>query len=122
MNWFETLPDQCPPSEALTTAGVTVYRAVLTNPASEEDFKSHRELYPSKFFSVSECQARSISVHDKIEETQKLKKLPRFKNKFHIMELNLDAEDGLILKTNGPHHYSWWRTTEFTFAERQIVA
>ena len=122
MNWFETLPDKCPPSDAVTTENVKVYRAVLTSPATDEDFKSHRELFPTKFFSVSECQARSLSVHDNMAETEKLKKLPRFKNNFFIMELNLKAEDGLILKTNGPNHYSWWRSTEFDYSEREIIA
>lgn len=122
MNWFETLPDKCPPSEAVTAEGMRVYRAIASSPATEEDFKSHRELFPNKFFSVTECQARSLSVHDNIAETEKLKKLPRFRDSFFVMELELSAGDGLILKTNGPHHYSWWRSSEFNYGEREIVA
>jgi hypothetical protein len=114
MNWFESLPNECPPKEAVDTEGYTVYRITESTPPNDSDFYSHRMKFPEKIFKVDECQARSLSVYDDYNATLNVTKLPTFKKKTNfIVELNLRKGDGLIAKTSGPNHYSWWRSRDF---------
>jgi hypothetical protein len=114
MNWFEPLPDQCPPKEAVDTDGYTVFRIAASDPATDSDLHSHRKINPDKIYPVDECRACSLSVYDDYEATLNVTKLPAFKKKTNfILQLNLKSGDGLIQKTSGPNHYSWWRSAEF---------
>lgn len=114
MLWSEPLPDQCPPNDAVSTEGYTVYRIATSSPPSEFDFQSHRARSPEKKFHVSECEAMSLSVYDDLESTENVTKLPAFKKKTnYIIKLSLKESDGLILKTFGANHYSWWRSKDF---------
>jgi hypothetical protein len=115
MDWFEPLPSECPPKKAIPTESITVYR-ITANPPKKEDFHSHRKIYPNKVFTVDSCIACSLSVFDTEEVAIKLIKLPRFKNKV-VTELQLTIDDGVILKTSGAHHYSWWRSQKFNLYE-----
>jgi hypothetical protein len=112
-NWFEELPEKCPPENAFDPDGRVFYRLSATQQPTEEDFKSQRANCPTcKFKDVSECIARSISVWDDFEKCLNLLKLPRHKGKA-AMKIEMTSGDGLVLQTFKPNHYSWWRTQTF---------
>jgi len=114
MNWFEPLPNECPPKEAVDTEGLVVYRITASDPPTAYDFQSHRMRFPNKTFQVDECQAMSLSVHDDYEAAVDVTKLPSFKKKTNfIKEISLKKDDGLIKQTGSANHYSWWRSHNF---------
>jgi hypothetical protein len=116
--WFEELPEQCPPNKAFIPQGMTVYRFSSSEVPNNNDFISQRLLNPERFFNgVSECFARALSVYDNLEACNNIYKLPRHKKRFKsILEVNLCDGDGLIMKSfNDPNHYSWWRSNSFNF-------
>jgi hypothetical protein len=116
IDWFEDLPDKCPPDDAINPDGRTFYRLTNSDIPSDKDFLSLRELCPScKFRDVSECIARSLSIWEDVEKCLNLLKLPRHKDK-KVLTLKLEATDGLILQTFKKSHYSWWRTKSFDFS------
>jgi hypothetical protein len=119
MNWFEELPDQCPPSEAIEPDNEVFCRAIEGDSAESSDFLSQREICGNDkvFEGVSECIARSVSLSQNI---QGILKLPRFKGK-KFVEIELKKEDGLILQTFKKSHYSWWRSQNFDFQNVKIA-
>ena len=111
--WSETLPEQCPPEKAFEPNGHVFYRLTKTLFPTTDDFKSQRADCPTcQFNGVSECVTRSLSVWDDINKCLNLLKLPRHKGKT-TMIIELAPNDGLILQTFKPNHYSWWRTETF---------
>lgn len=80
--WFEALPEQCPPTDAAQCKGY-YYRIANGNPATTEDFFSQRKLQLDKVFKgfgIDECIARAISLFSTKEEAERRLKLPKFKN------------------------------------------
>lgn len=126
MDWFETLPQQCPPFEATASDGVSFFRLLLSNPATEQDFLSQRALFKTKPFKVSECQARSISIFSNIHDCIKVSKLPTFRGKdTYLGEFVLSLNDGVILNTpshSSNSHFSWWRTKDFDFLKVKVIS
>lgn len=62
--WFETLPEQCPPTDAEQCEGY-YYRIANGNPATTEDFFSQRKMQPDKVFKglgIDECVTRAVSL------------------------------------------------------------
>ena len=62
--WFEALPEQCPPTDAAQCKGY-YYRIANGNPATTEDFFSQRKLQPDKVFKgfgIDECIASGKST------------------------------------------------------------
>lgn len=49
VEWFELLPEQCPPEDAQQCDGY-YYRIANGNPAQSVDFFSQRRLQPDKVF------------------------------------------------------------------------
>jgi hypothetical protein len=120
-NWSEQLPDRCPPEEAYNPNGQVFYRLCQSNPASSQDFLSNRFLCPTcNFPNVSECIALSLSVFIDMEKCLNIRRLPRHKNS-KVMYFQIKDGDGLVLKTSGPGHYSWWRTHNFDIALASVV-
>ncbi len=117
MDWYENLPQSCPPQEAKEPSGEQYFRILNSNNPSNNDFLSHRALYPDKKFSVSECQAMAISLFTDKESCRIVAKLPKYRNKnLYIGELILTKSDGLIAHTPNKkslNHYSWWRSIKF---------
>ena len=113
--WSERLPDQCPPDVALNPDGLVFYRLCSAPPPTLDDFKSQRANCPTCNFKVDECITSSLSVWDDIDKCLNLLKLPRHKGKA-AMQLELSSNDGLVLQTFKPNHYSWWRTQSFDIA------
>jgi hypothetical protein len=111
--WAEDLPSKCPPKTAIIPQYQTFYRLVKQFPPTEEDFYSHRKLYPKKNFKTNECRVHSLSIFSSLKECAKLLKLPLHKNK-KIIKLTLTPESGVILQTgNNPSHYSWWKKEKY---------
>lgn len=116
MQWSENLPDQCPPENAFDPNGLVFYRLCETAPPTDQDFKSQRAVCPTCVYKdVTECIAHSLSVWDNVEKCLNLLKLPRHKGKA-AMKLELTTNDGLVLRTFKPNHYSWWKTQSFDIA------
>lgn len=116
IEWFEELPESCPPKEAFIPNEMTVYRLSTDETPSNTDFLSFRSLNPERIIKgVDECTVRSLSVFDDLDACRNHLKLPMPKKKFkNILEINLSNNDGLIMKTfKDPNHYSWWRSKSF---------
>ncbi|MCF0188581.1 MAG: hypothetical protein HUK04_03725 [Bacteroidaceae bacterium] len=112
MQWFEELPHKCPPDDAQPANG-EYYRIANQDPAQSDDFFSQRKLQPLKAFQgIDECTTMALFVFDDKQTALNLLKLPKFRNA-HIVKVTLMPTDGMTKKTFGPHHFSWWRTTQF---------
>ena len=82
VEWFELLPEQCPPEDAQQCDGY-YYRIANGNPAQSVDFFSQRRLQPDKVFKglgVDECITRAVSLFSDRKEAEKRLKLPKFRN------------------------------------------
>ena len=114
MNWFEDLPDGCPPGDALAAEDDVVYRLTKNNPPVSEDFISQRKEFPEAVFpKIPECIARAVSTWRSPEKCLQQKKFPRHKSKV-IAKVKLVSTDGMIKQTFKKNHVSWWRTDSFT--------
>lgn len=122
MNWYEQLPPQCPPLDAVPCVG-TYYRIAKGNPATDNDFFSQRKLQPNKVFSglgVDECIARFISLFSEVNDATRRLKLPKFRSA-NVVEITLQPKDGVIKKTFSDSHYSWWRSTDFEVSQAKTI-
>ena len=120
--WFEELPEQCPPEDAKECNGI-YYRIANGNPATSADFFSQKRLQPDKIFTgegIDDCIVKSISLFSDRKEREKRLKLPKFR-KGVIAEVKLEPKDGMIKKTFGNAHYSWWRTNEFEVSQAKVL-
>lgn len=114
MNWFEDLPEKCPPADAKSPENATFYRLCSSIPASSVDFMSKKLEEPKRNFAgVPNCILFSVSIWAKKEDCIEQTKFPTQKNK-KVGKIILIQEDGLIQKTFSKSHYSWWRTNKFT--------
>ena len=110
MEWFEELPEGCPPDDAYLPNNEQFFRLVEQYPPTETDFLSQRRLYPQKSFHTNECRARSLSMFSVLFECVNILKLPAHRNK-RIIQLKLPNKSGVILQTGrAKTHYSWWRS------------
>lgn len=113
--YYESLPLNCPDLGASPVDGVPFYRFVKSNPATNEDFLSHRKKFPQKKFQVSECKASSVSIF-KISTLLDIHKLPTFKNSIKAI-VTLVLSDGSVLANGDNEHHSWWRSASFKIGE-----
>ena len=105
--WLEDLPESCPPSDAYAS-NETFYRLVSNNPPKISDFWSNRKIFPqTPFPDLDECLIKSCSIISTIEECKKRRKHSRFKDK-RILKFYLNRDIGVIKKTFGRCHFSWW--------------
>ena len=121
-NWFEELPEKCLPEDAKECSGV-FYRIANGNPATSANFFSQRRLQPNKVFrgeGIDDCIVKSIYLFSDKKEIEKRMKLPKFK-KAVIAEVKLEPKDGMIKKTFGVAHYSWWRTNDFNVSQAKVL-
>lgn len=119
-SWYEVLPEKCPPQNATEPNSVIFYRLCSNNPPQNDDFLSHKFLFPAKVFNTTECICRALSLWTNKEICLTLTKLPLHKKKC-VAEVTLNNCDGLILKTGKEFHYSWWRTKEFDIKKCLVV-
>lgn len=117
--WFEELPDQCPPANAEALNG-DFYRLVEGVEVVCKDFWSHRKIWPSKKFNVSECRARSVSIFNSYDTCEKLTKLPLHRNK-QVAKILLNSSCGVGKQTGREKtHFSWWRSDSFATSDASL--
>lgn len=122
MQWFEELPQQCPPMDALPANG-RFYRIAKGVPTETDDYFSQRRLQPDKQFvgeGIDECITRSVSLFSSLDDARKRLRLPKFRSQT-VVVVDLVPEDGVVKKTFGPAHYSWWRSLEFDFRKAELA-
>lgn len=122
MEWFEELPAQCPPLDAMPASG-TYYRIAKGVPTESEDYFSQRRLQPDKVFlgeGIDECIVRSVSLFSTLPDAQKRLRLPKFRKDI-VVTVDLQPKDGVIKKTFGPAHYSWWRSKQFNYLQATLA-
>jgi hypothetical protein len=114
MSYREPLPEGCPPTESEEVIGARdVFRLVKASAATAEDFRSLRAERPDATFrGVSECLARGVSVHTDRADSEKTRKLPRFKNSL-VCRVRLVDGAGRIQQTFQPTHHTWWPLATF---------
>ena len=115
MSHREPLPDGCPPSEAHEVVDERiVFRLVFTNPPAGDDFRSQRAERPDAVFPprITECVARGVSVHTERKDSEKARRLPRFRRAL-ICGVRLTASAGHIQQTFQPSHHTWWPLATF---------
>lgn len=99
-------PQECPPTDA-EVAGGQVYRVVKSNPPTEEDLLSVRELRQQR--NGCPCMQRGLSVFHKYRDAcHTLKVFPKL-GKF-IAKGDLEESHGKQKKTGkkADSHYTWW--------------
>lgn len=112
-NWVESLPDGCPPPDAVPPQDGTYFRLVASVPPTEADFRSYRALFPSRKNPNDECVLRSCSVFTSYAACQEATNNRTQRGK-RVMALALPGESGLIKQTGrNPTHFSWWRSAGF---------
>lgn len=113
MNWYEELPDNCPPIDAFEPKGNEFYRLCKGSSAISSDFYSQKKENPSRTFAgVPECLLSSVSIWDDKNKCLHQKKYPTQKNKT-VCKIILEKEDGTIKNSFKTNHYSWWRSESF---------
>lgn len=119
----EFLPEGCPPTEAEEiTDTMIVFRLVRTDTPDNSDFRSKRAESPNNQFSVSECQARGLSVYLQVREARKQLKIPTLRGML-ICQVTLDKGAGYILKTGRRSHFTWWPLADFDILDNcQVVS
>ena len=109
--WFEALPEQCPPTDAKRCEGC-YYRIANGNPVTTEDFFSQRKMQPDKVFKglgIDECVTRAVSLFSEREEAE---------GKYCFSHIGTKRWS---VKEIGIAHYSWWRTKDFNVLQAKIV-
>ena len=113
MSYRDPLPEGCPPSEAEEIkAERVVYRLVCANTPQLGDFQSQRMERPQTIFRVPECLACGISVHTQQFDSERIRKLPRFRNSL-VCRVRLQNGAGRIQQTFQPSHHTWWPLAAF---------
>jgi hypothetical protein len=122
MDWFEDLPEKCPPPESYQPQEENFYR-LGSNPPVEENFFSHRKISPEKIFHVSECIAHSLSLLNTFDAAIQYRALPTLKNKsLSIIKITLKSEHGQVQQTTkNQNHFSWWRTNSFDITQCSVL-
>ncbi len=112
-NWFENLPDKCPPNDAFAPSGHTFYRLINGQTATSDDYISQRAEFPwKKFVGIDECIERAVSIFSLEADCEKMLKFARHRHK-RVYAITLNEKDGLVKQTFKPSHHSWWRTSTF---------
>lgn len=111
-NWFEELPEKCPPDDSFAPQGQTFYRLVSNQPVKSEDFVSQAQSASLKFKNFDPCILRAVSIFLDKKDCEKIGKLPRHQHKL-VHAITLAEGDGLVKQTFNPSHYSWWRSVNF---------
>ncbi len=114
-DWYEELPDGCPPADAWAPPeGKAFFRLVGNNPPTEADFMPLATEHPDRKVSAAKaCEAMAISLRDNIDEAHALLKLPTQRGK-QVVQLALTGDAGVVKQTGrNCGHHSWWRSSAF---------
>lgn len=113
IEWVNTFPENCPPEDILVPEDEEFYRLLINEDVVvEEDWKSQKELHPESTYSGENfINAHGLSILK--EANHNLFKLPKYKKIKGLAKIVLNPSDGVLKKTYGDKHYTWWRTTSF---------
>lgn len=110
MNWHESLPINCPPKGAKQSKKERFFRA--TTKSNEAQITTN-EFCPSKKRSGDDCIDKGVSIFTDIEPCKYIASMPFYqKNGSYIAEIILNEDSGMILKTLGLFHFTWWKTKD----------
>lgn len=110
--WFEELPEDCPPNDAVAPKNA-YFRLVEQLPPTCGDFWSHRKVQPDGVWDVPECRCRSVSVFDALDKAENVQRMTAHKHK-RIVKITLTPVCGVLQQTGKKGHYSWWRSQQFS--------
>ena len=113
MKFREELPCNCPPTDAEDTdCSRMMYRLIRGEIPTEEDFHSLRKRKPKAQFKTAsdKCNATGISLFS--DPNWAKKRTSREMKNFQLCRLRLQKGAGKIVKSYGPHHYTWWPSAE----------
>ncbi len=120
ITYFEDLSSlgiNCPHEDAFAPDGNKIYYRYIHGGELKSECFLPTKIDPTKPLSkdFDECIGKSVSVFDHIDGLiNGVFKLPHHKGKKRAIGLvKLCATDGLIKKTFGDNHYSWWRAKDF---------
>lgn len=88
---------------------------------TEADFVPYLEQYKDKKYSAPQkIMAAGLSIFSSYDPslTQKIPSLRKFKG---VAKLQLNPQDGVLAKTGGENHYTWWRTTSFDINTVEMI-
>ena len=107
--YWEDLPDGCPPSNAKEIVNETIcYRLVHNEPPADDDFRSQRTLEPNRDFSVSECRARGLSIFMRAVDATRVAQRSRNLRGAKLAQLTLNQGAGYLKQTGSRSHHTWW--------------
>jgi len=110
--WFEELPIQCPPEDAIIPSNEPYYRLINNENNPIVDMISQRYEYPKKIFPIDECTCMSVSIFNNRNSCEAMLKFPRHQHK-KVYEFSLSEADGRLKQSFKPNHFSWWRSANF---------
>ena len=89
-----------------------MYRLVRTNPPTDADFRSYRSEDPTARYSVTECQARGVSVYGGPTDAAKNLAFAKFRG-WLVCRVVLAEGAGWIQQTGSRSHHTWWPLAEY---------
>ena len=114
MEWFENLPENCPPEDAYSPQEEVFYRRVTVFPVEEKDFEVYKTIKEGQNFGSKECMAHAVSVSNDLEKTLYSLTFPIYAGQ-KVAKIILNPKDGVVKKTGkAEDHYSWWRAKSFS--------
>ena len=114
MEYREPLPADCPPPDAVEIVEPRiVYRFVRNNPPTFDDFRSQRAINPRGRWSVSECQARGVSVFMNLDSANEVRQEVENLHGTLICEVVLDEGAGRIRSAGSRSHCTWWPLADY---------
>ena len=122
IEWANELPEGCPPENILIPSDQEMYRLTLeADKVTEADFIPYLEQYKEKKYSAPlKIMAAGLSLFSSYDPalTQKIPALKKYKG---VAKLLLNPQDGVLAKTGGENHYTWWRSTSFDINSAEII-
>lgn len=112
MAFWEHLPEQCPPEEAVEQQIDLAFRVVFSNPVKLEHFKSHAALGRPKPPKVDNCRYSSCSLFTSKEAAKSIARLPRMRAK-HPFVAHVTLPQGAGVWVAQRDHIDFWLYAEF---------
>ena len=107
MEFWEELPDQCPPGDAVSDAISQAFRIVYSNPPKSEHFRSYRYLNKALAPGGDECRHASCSLATTVERARELAAFPKVRDKGPLIAaVSVAAGSGLWKKKRD--HIDLW--------------
>lgn len=122
IEWANELPEGCPPENILIPSDQEMYRLTLeADKVTEADFIPYLEQYKERKYSAPQkIMAAGLSVFCSYDPTL-MQKIPALKKYKGVAKLLLNPQDGVLAKTGGENHYTWWRSTSFDINSAEII-